>query len=297
MENIRGIALMVLAMAGFAVEDVLFKSAALYLPTGQILLALLIIGSLFFAALARMRGLPVFDRIFFHPAVIGRNLSEAIGTLAFVMSITLLPLSLASSVFQAMPLAITLGAAVFLNEPVGWRRWSAIFVGFAGVMLIIRPGMEAFDPLSLWAVLAVIGLAGRDLFSRAVPKDIKDVQLACYGFSIVIPIAIALLYLEGGTKPASLPQMAMIIGAAYFGILAYYALTAASRMGDVATITPFRYTRLIFALIFAYWIFDERPDGLTLLGAALIIASGIYTLWRERKRGHLNKPMDAETTI
>jgi drug/metabolite transporter (DMT)-like permease len=295
MENFRGIALMVLAMGGFAIEDVLVKTVSQHVPVGQVLLVLLVLGSAFFTGLTKYRGLPLYDRTFLHPGVIGRNICEALGTMCFVLAIVLLPRSLASSVFQAMPLAITLGAALFLKEPVGWRRWSAIFVGFVGVLLIIRPGFDAFDPLSLLAVASVFFLAGRDLFSRIIPKDITDVQLSSYGFTVVIPCALAMLWFSDGVVTPTGQQWVMMIGASVFGVLAYYALTAASRLGEVAVITPFRYSRLIFALFFAYVIFDERPDGWTLFGAALIIASGIYTLWRERKRGQISKPMDAET--
>jgi drug/metabolite transporter (DMT)-like permease len=297
MENMRGIVLMILAMAGFAIEDVMVKTVAKQVPLGQVLIVMGLVGTTFFATLARMKNRPIWDRILLNPSVMGRNICEMAGTMGFVLSITLLPLSTASSIFQATPLAMTMGAALFLGESVGWRRWSAIAVGFVGVLLIIRPGMDAFDPRSLWAILAVIALTGRDLFSRTVPKSIADVQLSTYGFATLLPMGGILLYFSDGLTQPNSTQWMLILGACLFSIGAYYALTAASRLGEVSVITPFRYSRLIFAMIFGYTIFNERPDALTLAGAALIIGSGLYTFLRERALGKKQNLMDADTTV
>ncbi len=115
--------------------------------------------------------------------VLIRNLTEVVGTLGFVKAITSIPLSVASTIAQAMPLVITMGAALIFKEAVGWRRWSAIGVGLCGVLIIMRPGFEGFDPNALWAVLAVFGLGGRDLASRAVPRQVPNTLLTAYGFS------------------------------------------------------------------------------------------------------------------
>lgn len=297
MENIRGIVLMILAMAGFAVEDVMVKSVSKHIPLGQVLIIMGLVGTAFFATIARIKNRPVLDRILLNLSIMGRNICEMVGTLGFVLSITLLPLSTASSIFQATPLAMTMGAALFLGESVGWRRWSAIGVGFLGVLLIIRPGMDAFDPRSLWAILAVFALTGRDLFSRTVPKSVADVQLSTYGFATLLPMGLLLLMFSNGLETPTSPQWVQIFGACFFGIGAYYALTAASRLGEVSVITPFRYSRLIFAMIFGFTIFNERPDTLTLVGAALIIGSGLYTFIRERALGKKQNLMDADTTV
>jgi drug/metabolite transporter (DMT)-like permease len=283
-DNLRGIILMVAAMAGFALEDMFIKFAAADLPAGLILMAIGFIGGAVFAALARMQGQRTFARAALHPAVMGRNLGEVAGTFGFVTALTLAPLSTVSAVAQAMPLFVTMGAALFLGEAVGWRRWSAIIVGFAGVVLIVRPGMEGFDPNVLWAVLAVVGLGGRDLFTRRIPREITTVQLSVWGFLAVGILGAVMLAISGGSQWPTGAQTAFIGGALAFGIGAYWALTKANRLGEMSVITPFRYSRLIFALLIGILIFGERPDALTLSGAALIIASGLYTFARERAR-------------
>lgn len=284
MENLRGIVLMVASMAGFALEDMFIKWAAADVPTGQILLLLSVFGTPVFAGLARRQGASIWDRKALHPAVIWRNSGEMLGTAGFVTALALTPLTSATAIFQATPLAVTLGAALFLGERVGWRRWTAILVGFCGVILIIRPGMDGFNVNSLWSVIAVIGLSARDVATRRIPQTISTMQLAAWGFIAVGILGAAMLAASGGAIWLNGAQASYIGGALLFGIAAYWAITEASRLGEISVITPFRYARLIFALIIGTLVFAERPDVITLSGAALIIASGLYTFAREHLR-------------
>ena len=294
MENLRGSLLMTAAMLGFAIEDMFIKLLADTVPLGMVLILLGAGGAVVFAVLALMRGDALFSRDLLARSVLIRNAGELIGTVGFITAIALTPLSSASAILQATPLVVTLGAALFLGEQVGWRRWSAILVGFAGVLLIIRPGFDAFEPASLFAVMGVIGLALRDLATRTVPRSISSMQLSTYAFLTLIPAGIGMLAFTGDA-PRLLGglEWLLIAAALGFGVLSYYAIVAAMRMGDVAVITPFRYSRLVFALCFGVLFFGERPDMATLAGSALIVASGIYTFWREarlrRQAGRVTK--------
>ena len=164
------------------------------------------------------------------------------------------------------------------------------------MLLIVRPGLEGFNALSLFAVAGVIGLALRDLATRKVPKSISSMQLSVLAFIVLVPAGLILM-LAAGT-PAAMPGGAEVLylaGAMVIGVLAYYAIVAAMRVGEVSFVTPFRYTRMLFALVAGIVVFDESPDRLTLVGAGIIIASGVYTLLRERKitprpRRGLSKP-------
>lgn len=283
MENLRGSALMVLAMAGFALEDMFVKRLSQDLPVGQILVLLGLGGALIFGAAALARGHRLFSRDLFCAPVMLRNLGELIGTIGFVTAIALTPLSSASAILQATPLAVTLGAALFLGEDVGWRRWSAILVGFAGVLMVLRPGLAGFQPASLFAVQAVIGLAMRDLATRAVPRNVTSMQISSYGFATVVPAGLLMMWLTGDVTSPSATNWRDMAFALVLGVAAYYAIVAAMRIGEVSFVTPFRYSRLVFALIIAVTLFDEQPDALTLIGATVIIASGLYTLFRERR--------------
>ena len=274
---------MVAAMAGFAMEDLFVKRLSQHMPVGEVLMLLGLGGTLIFATLALRNGDRLFSRDLLAPAVIGRNFGELVGTLAFVCAIAFTPLAQASAILQATPLAVTLGAALFLGEKVGWRRWSAITVGFLGVLVVIRPGTEGFSILSLFAVVGVIGLAARDVVTRKVPRTITSMQLATYGFASVVPAGALLVPFQGAWITPSPVDLAQIGGALVFGTAGYYALIAAMRLGEVAVITPFRYTRLIFALIIGWVVFAEPVDLWTLVGGGIIVASGLYTLARQRR--------------
>lgn len=283
-DNLRGIVLMLLAMGGFAIEDMFVKWAAQDLPTGQILLLLGIFGTPVFALMARHQGGSFWTRDLLHPAVMWRNIGEMVGTFGFITALALTELTTATAIFQASPLAVTLGAALFLGEKVGWRRWTAISVGFLGVMVIIRPGFDGFQLASLWSVLAVFGLSVRDVATRRIPARIVTAQVAAWGFAAVGGLGAGMLVVSGGAQVPDLKAALWIGGALSFGVAAYWAVTQAMRVGEVAVVTPFRYSRLVYAMIIGIIVFGERPDALTLTGAALIIGSGLYTFARERMR-------------
>ncbi len=283
MDNIRGSALMVLAMAGFALEDTFIKFLAVHMPVGQILILMGIGGALVFGGFSLAKGDALLSRDVFQTPVMLRNLGEMIAAFGYISALALIPLSSVAAILQATPLCVTLGAALFMGEQVGWRRWSAIFVGLVGVMLIIRPGMDGFQFGSLLAVIGVAGLALRDLSTRIVPASVSTMQLSSYAFATVIVIGIVLLYLKGGAITPTPVQWMQLAAMLFFSILGYYAIVAAMRIGEVSAVTPFRYTRLIFSLIIGISIFGERPDMLTYIGAALIIASGLYSILRERR--------------
>ncbi|MFT7595683.1 MAG: drug/metabolite transporter (DMT)-like permease [Paracoccaceae bacterium] len=282
MENLRGAVLMTLAMLGFAVEDMFIKLMAGALPTWEIIAALGTGGATVFAGLIVWQRQSLFSRACLTWAVLGRNLGELIGTMGFITAIALTPISTASAILQATPLMVTLGAAIFLKEPVGWRRWSAILIGFLGVILVIRPGMEGFDALSLFAVIGVLGLGVRDLLTRNIPAVMSSFQLSFLGFLTLIPSACILSLFSDRSYVTPTPGLWMLMaGSIVLGVASYYAIVAAMRVGEVSYVTPFRYSRMIFALVVGVVVFGERPDALMLLGAAIIIGSGFYTIWRE----------------
>ena len=283
-DNLGGILRMVAAMALFAVEDMFIKFAAAGLPVGQIVFVAGIFGLPVFVFLARRQGKRVLTRAIWSTPVLLRNLGEMVGTLGYVTAIATVPLATVAAVLQAMPLAVTLGAALFLQEAVGWRRWSAIAVGFAGVLIVIRPGMDGFRPEALWVLLTVAGLALRDLASRAIPAEFSDAQVSAWGLAAVTLLGALMMAAQGDVRVPEPGQMLFLLGAVAFGTGGYWAITAATRTGEVSVVAPFRYARLVFAILIAMAFFGEYPDTATLIGAALIIGSGLYAFARERLR-------------
>lgn len=274
---------MVLSMAFFAVEDMFLKWAAADLPVGMVIFVAGAFGAPVFILMARTEGRRTFTRAALHPAVMARNAGEMAGTFAYINALAVVDLSTVSAVLQALPLAVTLGAALFMGEAVGWRRWLAIAIGFAGVVTVIRPGLEGFQPQALWVLVTVLGLALRDLATRAIPKDCSSAQVSAWGLLSVALLG-ALMMIPGGALMPDAAQTGTLFGALVFGTAGYWLVVSASRTGEVAVVSPFRYTRLIFAIAIGATVFGETPDALTLTGAALIIGSGLYALARERAR-------------
>lgn len=282
MENLRGITFMLLAMGGFAIEDGLIKSLTKDIPVSQILILLGTGGVIMFASLAFLKGESFYSPQMHSKAFVVRFVSDILSPLFFLPAIALIPLSTASSILQAIPILVTMGAALVLGQKVGWRRWSAISIGFFGVLLIVRPGMAGFDPASILAILGAVFLASRDLATRVMPSGLSTIILTTYAFGASI---IAGIFLIPFFEPLLWPtptQWVWLLILTVLGGLSYAAIVIATRAGDVAVIAPFRYSRLIFSLIIAVLFLGERPDWQTLCGATIIIFAGLYTFWREQ---------------
>ncbi|MCI5097803.1 MAG: DMT family transporter [Rhodobacteraceae bacterium] len=284
MNNLNGILLVIFAMAGFTLEDMFIKRLSGSLPVGQILILLGIGSGAVFALLAKLQGHSLLDPRAWQLLPMLRAGTEAVAAMAFASALSLVDISTVAAVFQATPLAITMGAALFLGEQVGWRRWSAIFVGFAGVLLIIRPGLAGFEPSALLVLVAVLAVAARDLLTRVIDSAVASTVVSFQAFvSLILSGALLLLLTPGAPQPLVGSEWAMMAGGVVFGVLGYYGIVAATRIGDASAITPFRYTRLLFSILVGMVMFGERPDLPTLAGATLIIGSGLYTFLRERR--------------
>ena len=280
--NLRGSLFMTAAMAGFAIEDAFVKSVSTQMPVGQAILIMGLIGVLVFSLQARRAGDVPLPRAMFTRTMALRSLFEIAGRLFYALAVALTPISTASAILQASPLVVVLGAALIFGERVGWKRWVLILTGFAGVLIILRPGLEGFSALSLLALIAMAGFSGRDLATRAAPPALSNAQLGVTGYIMLTLSGVIILSVSSGVQVPSVWALALLAGASLFGIAAYAALTKAMRMGSVAVVTPFRYARLPFAMIIGAVVFAERPDAATLIGSAVIVVCGIAILTHRR---------------
>ncbi|MFM7444707.1 MAG: DMT family transporter [Tabrizicola sp.] len=279
-DNQRGALYMTASMAGFAVEDVFVKAAAHTLPLGQVLMTIGLTGVLVFAAMAARQGEALLPPAFLSRPMLVRCGFEVTGRLFYGLAITLTALSTTSAILQATPLVVVAGAALVFGERVSLQRWLAVLVGFAGVLIILRPGAD-FSALSLLAVIGLLGFAGRDLATRAALKGLSNRQLGALGFAMLATAGGILLVVQGGARLPDLHDLMLLAGGTAFGMTGYHALTYAMRTGEVGAVTPFRYTRLIFAMVLAMLLFSERPDLATWIGAGLVVGSGIFALTRK----------------
>lgn len=284
MDNLRGSLLMTLAMLGFAVEDVLIKALSDRIPPGQIILSVGVGGAVVFALWFVLRGRPVLTRELVRPGIMARTGLEMLGTIFFVSSLALIPITTASAVIQATPLVVAMGGALFLAQPVGWRRWAAIVVGLAGVMMILRPGGATFDPAVLLAVAGMLALAARDIVTRGLDLSVSSAHLTFMAFLSLIPAGLILAAVTGTPLvTVSGMDLAWLGATVGVGLFAYVTIVGATRIGDVAVVSSFRYVRMVYALAFGFLVFGERSDAMTLGGAGIIIAAGLYALMREAR--------------
>jgi drug/metabolite transporter (DMT)-like permease len=270
-------------MGGFAVEDLFLKILSEAVPVSQILIYVGISATVLLSVISIIKRIPVLrNDIYSNKLFIIRSFADMMGAVLIVTSISLMPLSTVSSILQALPLFITFGAVLIFKESVGWRRWSAVSFGFIGVILILKPGLSSFNPSSLIVLLAVACLALRDIVTRKISKDIHSITVSLYAFILTTVGGIFSLPFFGNFVTLTITQWFVVLTITLFGCFSYFMLVLATRKGDISVISPFRYSRLIFAIVLAILVLNERPDTLTLVGAAIIVASGYYTIWRER---------------
>ena len=284
-DNLRGAVLMVGAMAGYTLNDTCMKALSTELPLFQAMLirGIAVTALLTVAAIAWGQfSLRMSARDARLVAV--RTLAEVAATYFFLTALFNMPLANVSAILQALPLTVTLAGAVFLAEPVGWRRMAAIVIGFLGVMLIVRPGTDGFTIYSLYALVAVVLVTLRELVTRQLSATVPSATVAIStALGVALFAAIALAGSGSGWVPVSPRAAWLLAGATVFLIAGYLLSVMVMRVGEIGFIAPFRYSGLLVALIAGFLVFGDWPDALASLGMAIVIGTGVFTLLRERR--------------
>ena len=274
---------MVVGMASFTMNDAVTKAVSAEMNFGQVMLLRGVFATVLIAALAWYRGALRSPRTSMMLPVALRVAAEVGGTIAFLTAIVNLPLANTSAIFQALPLAVTLGAALAFRESVGWRRWLAIIAGFVGVLIIVRPGLQGFNEYSLFALGSVFFFAVRDLATRPIPAHIPSLFITLVTTIAVTVVGGIILFPLGGWTAPSPRALGLLALAAVLVLVGYQCVIMALRAGDLSAVAPFRYTALLWAMALGYVFFDDRPDRYMLLGASFIVLSGLYAFYRERQ--------------
>ncbi|TIR39844.1 MAG: DMT family transporter [Mesorhizobium sp.] len=280
--NLRGALFMVVAMIGFTLNDAITKVSSESMNMAQVMLIRGAFASLFVGLLAWQRGALALPGSMLQPMVAVRVAGEAGATVSFLVALAHLPIANVSAVLQALPLAVTMGAALVFNEGVGWRRWLAIAIGFAGVLIIVRPGFAGFSVYSLLALACVGCCAVRDLATKRIPQAIPTLLVSTTTALAMTMLGAALLLPMGGWTPMTGESTALLALAAVLVVIGYQFIIMAMRMGDISFIAPFRYTALLWSLLLGLFVFGDVPDLPMILGASIIVGSGLYALYRER---------------
>lgn len=275
---------MIAAMLVFTCVDAAVKVAGRFATTGQLLLVVSIGSLLIFLPLLKRNGEAFFSRHVLHRAVIVRSLGELLAWFGLTEALRAAGLGTVTAVMQVQPLVVVLGAALFLAEPVGWRRWSAVIVGFMGVLIILGPGFSGLNAGLFWTIPAILGLSMRDLASRVLPPGVSTSFAVSWAMVVIIFYSAGLVLYDGGWPPIP-PQgwfwMGLLVILTSLGMAL---ITIAMRTGEASVVAPLRYTRIVFGLGLAYLLFGEVPAATIWLGAVLIVGAGLYSYWREMRR-------------
>ena len=282
-ENLRGAAFMACSMTAFTVNDTVMK----YLGRDYELFQLLVLRSVGVAILltflaygtgalriklsARDWGL-----------VILRSVAEVVAVFLFLIALFKMPIANLIAILQALPLTVSLGAALVLKEVIGWRRITAILIGFLGVFLIVRPGTEGFTIHSIFGVLSVLCVTVRDLAVRRISAEVPTATVTFVSAIFVLVFA-AFAAVSVEWRPMPSVDFLWLCVAMGFVLCGYQASVLAMRKGDVGFVTQFRYTSLLAALLLGLLVFGEWPDRLTLIGSGIVVATGLFTIWREKR--------------
>lgn len=282
-DTLRGIVLMCAGVSTFPFMNTAVKLLAANYPasqitwarfTGHLMVVLVIFLPRYRWALLRTH----------RPAIqIGRSLAMLFSNLLFVMAIGRVPLATASAIGFTSPLIVTALSVPLLKESVGWRRWSAVLVGFAGALLIIRPGSGFHDPAvllllvsSLVYALYQIGTRSVARYDNAATGIIFAALFGSLGMTLLMPFVFV--------PPHTLADGLLFSCLGLLGGLGHYLVILAFQSGPAAVIAPLGYVELIGTAILGYLVFGNFPDLWTWIGAGIIIASGIYIAFRERRR-------------
>lgn len=284
--NYRGILAMIAGSACFSANDAATKFAAQYLPVSEIValracFALLVA----FTIIAWRREILSITTIR-DPYLLLRATIEAFIGILVVYSLSLMPIANFTAIILVQPFIMTAVGALWLGEQVGWRRWTAVAAGFLGMLLVVKPGTDAFQAVSLVALFAAILSLSRDLLVRKIHAEVPTSVIAFSTALFAVPIGL----LGSAFQPWAAPYAAdlIVISIAAVFLIAAFVLTVLSFRGtDVSVVAPFRYSIVVFAFVLGIVVFGELPDAWSLAGIGLIVAAGLYMLHREAIRRRL----------
>ncbi len=283
-ENLRGIAAISACNLLFLINDTMMKLVSTELPLGEILLLRGIMASTWLALTVAITGSGAQMRVLVSRAVFWRTFAEVASAYLYLVALFHIPIANSNTILQVVPLMVTAGAAIFLRDEVGWRRWTAIVVGFAGVLIVIRPGLSGFNEFSLLALAAAAFIALRDMTTRIMPRGVPTLLIALIT-AIVVGISGPIYGVIAGEQwiMPSGRAVALLAGASIFLIGGYLTAVDFMRHGDIAVVAPFRYTVIIWAVIAGFLVWREVPDLPMVIGTLVIIVTGVYTFYRERQ--------------
>lgn len=286
---IQAILLMNLAVFIFTAMDGIIKSVSQIFPTGELIFARNLFAFIpllaFMLSIERRVHLKT-ERPWGH---VWRGLFGVLAMFCFFLSYKLLPLSDAIALGLSGPIFLTVLSVPLLGEVVGWRRWSAVIVGFLGVLVMTRPGSGIFDPAAFVPLLASVFYALAMISIRRLAQTERPTTIVFY-FTLFATLASLVTIPLGSLDPAlawrwpaNAEQLGLLVLIGLMGGSAQIALTIAFRRGAVSLVAPFDYMALVYGFLIGFFAFGEVPDAYLIAGGTIVVGSGIYIIHREAK--------------
>ena len=280
--NLKGIAAMVAATALFTCGDAAMKLVSTSLPTGETVflrgvstVTIVTIAAFWTGAIYRLKDALV-------RAMGWRSVGDVGSALFFQAALARMPFADLMGILQMTPLSLTAASALFLGEHVGWRRWTAVATGFAGALLVIKPGSSAFNAWALLGVLSVLCGTLRDVSTRRLDAALSPLLIMMLSQLVVASAGLVCLVFEAWKVP-SVGELFGLVFASVFSLLGHLCVIYSLRSGEMAAVAPFRYAGIVWAILLGFLIWKELPDTLSLGGISILVSAGLYTFYREQQ--------------
>ncbi|MBX9589725.1 MAG: DMT family transporter [Hyphomonadaceae bacterium] len=281
-DNLRGILAVLIGSTAFAFNDAIVKLVSAELPSGEIIVIRGAIATVMLATVSIAIGAVRPLSSLMTPIMLLRIVSAAAATTCIVLSLRYMPLPTVTTAMQVTPLAVTAGAAIVFGEKVGWRRWLATLAGFLGVVLIVKPGTQAFGAAAYLALTALLFTTMRDLATRGLDRDMPSIFVAA---ATAAAITLSGFVVAPFDAPWTVPSWWALGWLTVCGVCLFVAnifMVVALRTGEIAVVAPFRYAPVPLTVWLGYWWWGDVLDSTAFLGIGLVVAAGLYTLHRER---------------
>jgi drug/metabolite transporter (DMT)-like permease len=280
--NLRGIAAMVAATALFTLGDASMKLVSATLPTGETIFVRSFSTALILTVAALATGAILSLRRALVSIMAWRSAGDVGSSLFFQSALARMPFADIMGVLQLMPLSLTAASAVFLGERVGWRRWTAVAVGFCGALLVIKPGSSAFNPWAILALLSVFSATLRDVATRRLDPTLSPLVILMISQLVVAFGGLGCAVFQAWSVPTLYDFMQLLI-ASVFSLLGHLCVIHSLRSGEISTVAPFRYTGMVWAVVFGLVLWNELPDACSFTGILILMSAGLYAFYREQK--------------
>lgn len=280
-DNLRGIIAVLIGSTAFVLNDAIVKLVSAELPASQINVARGVVATLMLIAICKARGALRPVSVLLTPMMLLRLGAAAAATTFIVIGLRYLPLPVMTTALQVTPLAVTAGSALVYGESVGWRRWAAAIVGFAGVVLIVKPGGILHGAAYL-ALIALFWTTVRDLTTRGLDHNIPSLFVAADSAGAIGIAGAVIVPFDGAWVMPGPRVWALLVAAATCMVIANIFIIISLRTGQIAVVAPFRYVPVPLSIWLGWWWWGDVLDPVAFVGIGMIMGAGLYMLHRER---------------